>query len=165
MKKRDRLIKLCEDLAEELLCKPIYIADTSDFYALVAQDEDEVGEIGIRVAETSQSTIQEHLEFERLTYKDTDYGLDYFTYSFLHEIGHHMTLDWFQIGTAAESTQALRSSPDATLAAYKSLPHEVAADLWSLKVCIPQNLERIKKFDKKVRKLLTEIRGEENGWK
>ena len=164
MKEEMKLVEMCQVFAEQVIGESVSISAGWDepFRCYVPTSEEDFElferEVMVELKPAKQEIIKEHQRFERLTYGDVDYGLDYFTYSFLHELGHHMTLAWFAKDAPERDYQDFISKEGGSVAEYKSLPAEMAADLWSLRMFIPHNLKKVREFDREIQRLLEIIR-------
>lgn len=164
-KQEEELVELCASLAEEITGEDTYVyIDSEDFSAMAktADNEDVGNSIGIMIQPELDEFVDGHREVELELYGDVDYGFDYFTMSVLHEIGHLVTMRDFDSWELHDAMDRYVDS-GRSLLEYKVLPHEAAADQWSLLHYIPNNWERVAEFNTRAVSLLLEIR-EETIW-
>ena len=158
-----KLLKLCKNFAEEVIGEEIYVfGEYSGNFMMSTPTTPEQEliysrDLHLRYKKEGKKTMAEHRKIEQKYYYKIDYGLDYFTMAFLHEIGHFITTPWFN-ELALDQAKEIRDLGGHDLESYKMLPHEMLADLWSLKMFIPNNWEKVRKLDEEIKRLLHKIR-------
>lgn len=162
---KTEIINLCENFAFESLGQRVRVYGSNEFSfecsgPCFGEEEEITPEIWVSYKEQPEELFGNHAKIEKEFYGETLEGLDPFTIAFLHEMGHIATLRWFSkdllFGGLDEFQMGTKD-----LEGYKLLPHEMMADLWSIKMFTPMNKNKVKKFNKRITKLLRKLRNKD----
>lgn len=159
------LVSLCEKTAAKIMKQHIDIIVADEFSAIAPFDEEGAEEyldlgITIDIVGERKKVIRSHFIVESEVFLNPANNYSYFTQSFFHEIGHLKTMKYFNYEVTEgwnEEFEEKLAKGHADLRNYKAMPHELLADVWSLFQYIPKHKKQVKKFDKKVKKLLKKI--------
>jgi hypothetical protein len=104
---------------------------------------------------------EKHIEFLNQRY-NTDISPWYFIFSFLHEVGHRVTLptlsnsqEWFEIGSRLELLPLIKDD-NLRDQLYWRLPAEDMANKWAISYIL-ENQKKCWKFQRKCGKILNKI--------
>ena len=162
MKRRkavNRLIDLCEATAQDITREDVRVEVDELFAALCPMENSmAIRTIGIDIVSEDKKSMKAHQKIENELFYNVEkiHNFCYFTIAFYHEIGHLMTMKYFK-DHAIDKFMTQYKSASHDLERYKMLPHEVLADNWSLGIYMPEHMEDVAAFDKRVRKLLKHI--------
>lgn len=155
-----KIIRLCEVTAYEVTGQEVTI-NLDDNFAVLCPMED-TGDspiMSVDIIGAQKKTMKKRMKIERKMYSNltTQHNYSYFTSAFFHELGHVMTLNMFTDAAVTRFLVNFEYEDGTDQEAYMRLPHEVAADMWSLQTFMPNNIEYVTEFDRKVKKLLKKI--------